>query len=81
MGASLSYIGLHEDQKVQVFHITYADQKNVRPLQIMELAKIELAQHRGYNAYIDSGFSELWSRLIIFGINDMPQHPFNGQKL
>lgn len=72
---------LHKSGNIEIVYITYVIGDDKRPHPIMDLAKMDLANRRGYNSFIDSNISDLWSRLIIFGINDIPQEPFNTQRL
>lgn len=68
---------LHDDGKIQVFFLSYSDDKDERPYPILELALIQLANRRGYNAFIDSELQDIWSRLVVFRLNDIPQTRLN----
>jgi hypothetical protein len=37
-------------------------------------------RHEGYNEFIDANMDNPWTRVIIKGINDMEQVPFDPQK-
>jgi hypothetical protein len=61
--------------------MTYVEGIDKRPNPVMDIAKIEIAKSQGYNSYIDSDISDLWSRLIIFGVNEIKQEEFKDQRL
>lgn len=72
---------LHEEGNIGVIYFNYIEGNDERPHPIMELAKMHFSNGRGYNAYIDSELTDQWSRLMIFGVNDMPQEDFKDQRI
>jgi hypothetical protein len=72
-GRIFEFYQLHKSDNVEVIYLNYSQGIDERPYPIMDLALIKLANYRVFNAYIDSDISDLWSRLVIFGVNDIPQ--------
>lgn len=80
-GRKFSVYNLHNDANIVVKYMTYIEGIDERPNPVMDIAKIEIAKSQGYNSYIDSDISDLWSRLIIFGVNEITQEEFKNQRL
>jgi hypothetical protein len=80
-GRKFDVYDLHNSPEIGVKYLTYVSGPDERPNPIMDIAKFEISKSRGYNSYIDSDISDLWSRLIIFGINQIPQEEFKNQKI
>jgi hypothetical protein len=80
-GRAFDKYTLHNDGKTEVIYFNYSEGNDERPHPIMELAKTHFSKGRGYNAYIHSDLTDQWSRLMIFGINDMPQEVFKDQRI
>ena len=68
-----------DEGRIQVYFPSYSEGIDVRPQPVMVLALMQLDDSKGYNAFIDSELSDLWSRLVIFGLNDIPQTRLNIQ--
>lgn len=80
-GRKFHMYNLHNEANVEVKYLTYFSGLDERPNPIMDLAKYTISNSRGYNSYIDSDISDLWSRLIIFGVNEISQEEFDKQRL
>lgn len=80
-GRTFDLFELYALDNVRVVYLCYSKGSDLRPNPIMDFALFQLAQGSGYNAYIDSDISDIWSRLVIFGINEIPQDDFKDQKL
>lgn len=80
-GRKFCIYNLHDKDNVVVKYLTYEEGIDERPNPVMDIAKIEIAKSQGYNSYIDSDISDLWSRLIIFGVNEIFQEEFKDQRL
>jgi len=72
---------LHISNNVEVLYLSYLTGPDVRPYPIMDLALAQLSNYRMHNTYIDSDISDLWSRLVIFNVNNIPQEEFKNQKI
>lgn len=80
-GIKFDVYKLHKSGNVEVVFISCSDNANVRPQPLINLALMQYSHYRGYNSFIDSDISDLWSRLVIIGINDLHQVDYNGQKI
>ena len=72
---------MHSGRNVEVNLLEYANGADARPYPIMDIALMTVTGTRGYNSYIQSDLSDMWSRLVIFGINEMDETPFTNQKI
>lgn len=61
---------LHKSQNVEVAFLSYSKGSDLRPNPIMDFALSQFSNYRGYNSFIDSDISDIWSRLIIIGLDD-----------
>ena len=72
---------LHKSNTVEIVYISFSQGTDTRPQPIVDCAVQEFANGRVYNAFIDSDLRDLWSRLIIIGINNIGQDDFNIQRI
>ena len=80
-GRTFDKYTLHSEENIGVIYFNYSEGNDERPHPILEIAKIRFSLGRFYNAYIDSDLTDQWSRLMIFGVNDMPQEVFKDQRI
>lgn len=82
-GRKFDLFKLHKSSNIEVVFLSYSDDKDLRPNPIMDFALGQFANHRGYNSFIDSDISDIWSRLVIIGMNDIEwgQEDFKDQRI
>lgn len=82
-GRTFDLYKLHKSTSIEVAFLSYSKGSDLRPNPIMDFALGQFANRRGYNSFIDSDISDIWSRLVIIGINENEwgQADFKGQRI
>jgi hypothetical protein len=66
-----------------VAYLTYSQDSELNPNPIVDYAIEKFVKGRSYNSYIHADISDLWSRLVIIGLNEeeWKQAEFKDQKI
>jgi hypothetical protein len=82
-GRTFDLYKLHRSTNIEVAYLSYSKGTDLRPNPIMDFALGQFANGRGYNSFIDSDISDIWSRLVIIDINhnEWGQADFKDQRI